>query len=130
MAVVFVYDAILLIRAPAANAAYLEQFGVPALLVYPAMILEFFGGLLVAIGLFTRLAALALAAFCLATALLFHHKFLASGEVIQFGKDLGLAGGYMLLVLEGAGRLSLAHVMRPMAGAAPERAQPVVSGPS
>ncbi len=107
IAALFVYDATVLVRSPEAIAAYMEEFGVPSLLLYPTAILQFAGGLMIVIGFRARPAALALAAFCLATALLFHRQLADPNELIQFGKDLGLAGGYLFLAAAGAGRFSL-----------------------
>lgn len=106
IAAIFIYDATQLVRFPEGSATFMEQFGVPALLLYPTAIFEFFGGLLIVIGLFTRLTALAFTGFCLLTALIFHHDLANSSEVLQFGKDLGLAGGFMFLFASGAGCFS------------------------
>ena len=49
---------------------------------------QFVGGIMIVFGLWTRLAALAFAAFCVATALLFHRNLASTDEMIQAGKDL------------------------------------------
>ena len=82
-------------------------FGVPPLLLVPALILQVIGGLFVAIGWNTRLAALALSLFCISTALIFHNQFGDSNEAIQFWKDLAIAGGFLVLAAHGAGAFSL-----------------------
>jgi putative oxidoreductase len=120
VALVFIYDAVLLVRAPAGNASYMMQYGVPALLLYPAALLEFVGGLMLVAGFAVRPVALALAGFCLLTALIFHHDLANAGEAIEFGKDIGLAGGLLCLYLQGAGALSFDAVRR----RAPGRVQP------
>ncbi len=112
IAVLFIYDATLMVRFADANAAYMEQFGLPGQLLYPTAMLQFAGGVLVLIGAWARLAALALAVFCLATALVFHHQLADTNELIQFGKDIGLAGGYLFLAAEGAGTVSVDHGLR------------------
>jgi len=70
-------------------------------------LLQFAGGLLIVLGLFTRIAALAFAGFCLLTALIFHRNVADVMEAIQLGKDLGLAGGFLFLAAAGAGGWSL-----------------------
>jgi putative oxidoreductase len=80
---------------------------VPPLLLVPALILQVAGGLLVAVGWNTRLAALALSLFCISTALIFHNQFGDSNEEIQFWKDLAIAGGFLVLAARGAGTFSL-----------------------
>lgn len=113
IATVFIYDAVLLTRSPAVNIAFMERFGVPGLLLWPTAIFELVGGMLIILGLATRAAALAFVGFCLLTALIFHHQFADLSEVIQFGKDLGLTGGFLFLFAVGPGPLSLDHRIGP-----------------
>jgi putative oxidoreductase len=107
IAAIFVYDATLLARFPGDNVAYLESFGVPSFVLWPAALFQFAGGLMIVVGLVTRLTALGFAAFCLLTALTFHRNLVDLAELIQFGKDFGLAGGFLLLAAGGAGDWSL-----------------------
>lgn len=107
IAPLFIYDAGQFVRLPTDTAAYMSQFGVPSVLLYPVALIEAGGGLLVAAGLMSRPAALALAGFCLLTAAIFHHDFANPGEIVQFGKDCGLAGGFLMLSARGSGRLSV-----------------------
>ena len=107
IAAIFIYDATQILRSPDGTAAFMEQFGVPSLLLYPTAIFEFFGGLLVVVGLYTRLTAVGFAGFCMLTALIFHHDLTDANEVLQFGKDFGLAGGFLFLFASGAGAFSI-----------------------
>lgn len=102
LAAVFIYDATLLVRFPVENTAFMERFGLPGLLLYPTAAFQFFGGLAIVLGLFLRPTALAFAGFCLLTAVVFHRDVAEVSELIQFGKDLGLAGGFLLLAAGGA----------------------------
>jgi putative oxidoreductase len=113
IAAIFVYDATLAVRFADANVAYMQQFGLPGFLLYPAAIFQFVGGLLILVGLYARATALAFAGFCVLTALIFHHELADLNELIQFGKDFGLAGGYLFLAAEGAGRWSVDRSRRP-----------------
>ena len=106
IAAIFIYDATLIVRSPDGTAAFMEQFGVPAILLYPTAIFEFFGGLMLVVGLYARQAALGFAVFCMLTALIFHHNLADANEVLQFGKDFGLAGGFLLLFASGPGSFS------------------------
>ena len=99
LAAIFIYDATLIVRFPADNLAYMQQHGVPGLLLYPTAAFQFFGGLAIVFGLWLRPVALAFAGFCLMTAILFHRDFADAGELIQLGKDVGLAGGFLLLAV-------------------------------
>jgi putative oxidoreductase len=112
IAALFIYDATMMIRAPAAIIAYMQQYGLPGALLYPTAILQFAGGLMIVIGWRARLAGLALAAFCVATALIFHSQFSDPDQLIEFGKDLGLAGGFLMLAASGPGAWSTERLVR------------------
>lgn len=107
LAALFLYDGWIVIGNYGATAEYLAQFGVPPLLLVPALLLQVGGGVLIAAGWNTRLAALALALFCISTAVIFHNNFADADEAIQFWKDLAIAGGFLLLASRGAGGYSL-----------------------
>lgn len=86
---------------------YMTSGGVPTLLAWPTIALEFLGGLAILVGLFTRPVALALAGFSLLAALLFHLVPSDAMQMVSFWKNLGLAGGFVLLAVHGAGTYSL-----------------------
>ncbi|MCM2292373.1 DoxX family protein [Allorhizobium sp. BGMRC 0089] len=112
IAAVFVHDATLLARFPDANAAFMAQHGVPFLLLYPTAAFQFAGGLMIIVGLAVRPLALAFSGFCLLTAAIFHHDFMQASEQIAFGKDLGLAAGYLCLFIHGPGGVSIDAVLK------------------
>jgi putative oxidoreductase len=112
LAALFLFDGWTVINNYGAASDYLAKFGVPPLLLVPALVLQVGGGLLVAIGWYTRLAALALSLFCISTALIFHNQFGDSNEAIQFWKDLAIAGGFLVLAARGAGAFSLDSYLR------------------
>ena len=107
LAGLFLIDGWTMINSYQAAGDYLAQFGVPRLLLAPALLIHLAGGLLIIIGWQTRLAALALALFCIATAVIFHTQFDNPNEQIHFWKDLAIAGGFMVLLAHGAGVYSL-----------------------
>jgi putative oxidoreductase len=88
---------------------YMEGYGVPGALLPLVILTELGGGFLVAVGLLTRLAALALAGFCLLTAFFFHLPAAATdeNEMIHLLKNLAMAGGFLTLVAFGAGAWSV-----------------------
>ena len=86
---------------------YMESFGVPDYLAIPAIILEILFPLLLIIGYQTKLSALVLAIFALTTALIFHTDFADQTQFISFFKNIGLAGGFLFLVINGAKDFSL-----------------------
>ena len=107
MAAIFIYDATLIARFPGDNHSFIQSFGVPGFMLWPAALFQVVGGALIVLGLVSRLAAIGLAAFCVLTALIFHRNLADVMEAIQFGKDFGLAGGFLVLAAAGAGNWSL-----------------------
>jgi putative oxidoreductase len=91
----------------AGTQAYMESQGVPGALLPLVIVTELGGGILVVLGLWTRLAALALAGFSVLAALLFHANFGDQMQMILFMKNFAMAGGFLFLVAHGAGAVSL-----------------------
>ena len=86
---------------------YMEKFGLPGILLPAVIAAEFAGGLCIALGWQARWAALALAGFSIAAALVFHNNFGVRNEVLHFEKDLAIAGGLLVLFAFGPGAWSL-----------------------
>jgi putative oxidoreductase len=107
LAALFILEGWNKVRGYQAAAGYMDGYGVPSVLLPAAIALELGAGLMLVVGWHTRLAAIALAGFCVAAAVLFHNQFLDRGQLIQFEKDLALAGGLIVLAVAGAGRWSL-----------------------
>ena len=91
----------------AGTQGYMEAMGVPGALLPLVILTELGGGILIVLGLWTRLAALALAGFSLLSAALFHFDFGDQVQAIMFMKNVAMAGGFLFLFAHGAGRLSL-----------------------
>ena len=86
---------------------YMEAVGVPGALLPLVILVELVGGLMVVFGLYTRLAALALAGFSVATAVLFHFDPADQMQMINFSKNVSIAGGFLVLAAIGAGAWSV-----------------------
>jgi len=69
--------------------------------------LEVLGALAIIAGWKTRITALLLAGYTLIAALIFHSNFADQMQMINFFKNLSIAGGFLLLVVHGAGPWSL-----------------------
>lgn len=91
----------------AGTAGYMESMGLPGELLPLVILTEIGAGLLVIIGLQTRLAALALAGFTLLAAVIFHSNFADQMQSILFMKNLAVTGGLALLFVHGSGQLSI-----------------------
>ena len=80
---------------------WMEGFGIPGFLIYPAIAVEIVLPVLVIVGYQARIAAGVLAIFCLITAFLFHFDFADQSQLISFLKNIGLAGGFLFIVANG-----------------------------
>ena len=80
---------------------WMEGYGVPGFLLYPAIALEIILPLFVIIGYQARISAGLLAIFCIVTAFLFHFDFSDQIQKILFLKNIGLAGGFLFIVANG-----------------------------
>lgn len=92
----------------AATAGYMESMDVPAGLLPLTILVELGGGLALLFGFQARFAALGLTVFSLITAFIFHG---GAEDAINLMKNLAMSGGLLFLVLHGAGKFSLDHVI-------------------
>lgn len=88
-------------------AGFMASGGVPAFLAWPVVLFEILGGLAILIGLQTRVVALALGVFCLLSGILYHFDPADQMQMTLLFKNLGLAGGFLLLSITGPGTLSV-----------------------
>lgn len=91
----------------AATQGYMESMGVPGALLPLVIFAELGGGIAIVLGLLTRLAALGLAVFSIASAVIFHGGSADQMQQIMFMKNIAMAGGFLFLVANGAGKYSL-----------------------
>lgn len=109
MAAIFILAGLSKIGAYDANLAYMSSVGVPGFLLPPVIALEVLGGIALVIGFQTRLAALLLALFSIASALLFHLDLADQMQFIMFFKNLAMAGGLLLLANQRPGPWTVDH---------------------
>ena len=88
---------------------YMEDYGVPEILFVPAIILEILFPLLLIIGYRTKWAASVMALFTFTVAIIFHTDFSEGMQLVFFLKDIAIAGGFMIIVAYGPGKISLDH---------------------
>ena len=81
--------------------SWMEGFGIPGFLLYPTIVLEIILPLFIIVGYQARIAAGLLALFCISTAFIFHLNFVDSMQKISFLKNIGLAGGFLFIVVNG-----------------------------
>ncbi|MFZ1106483.1 MAG: DoxX family protein [Hyphomicrobiaceae bacterium] len=108
LAALFILEGWSKLRGYEAAVAYMDRHGVPGLLLPAAIALELGGGAMIAVGWQTRIAAVALAAFSILAAILFHGNISERSHLLHLEKDLAIAGGLLVLAVAGPGRLALA----------------------
>ena len=86
---------------------WMEGYGVPGILIIPAIILEILGPVLIILGYKIKITAAILSVFCLATAFIFHNDFSNQMQLTSFLKNIALSGGFLLLVINGSKKFSL-----------------------
>ena len=91
---------------------WMEGYNVPGILLIPAIILEFAAPILIIVVYKTKIAAFLLAAFCMTTALIFHTDFSSQIQITSFLKNIALAGGFLLIVVNGAKKYSLDNIKK------------------
>ena len=91
---------------------YMESFSVPEYLAIPAIILEILFPLLLIIGFQTKIAALVMAIFTIVVAIIFHTNFDDHMQLITFFKDIAIAGGLLIILVNGPGRFSLDYKLK------------------
>ena len=88
---------------------YMEEFSVPGILFMPATILEILFPIFLIVGYKTKWAAAVMALFTFAVAIIFHTNFNEGMQLMFFLKDVAIAGGFLIIVAFGPGKISLDH---------------------
>ena len=107
ISVLFFLNGIFKINNYEGTISWMESFGMPGMFLIPAIILEVAGPILIIIGYKTKLASGLLSLFCIATAIIFHNDFADQMQFTSFLKNIALAGGFLILYINGAKSLSL-----------------------
>ena len=81
--------------------SWMEGFGIPGFLLWPAIVIEILLPIFIIIVYRTQISAIILAIFCLTTALIFHYDFANQMQTIAFLKNFGLAGGFLFIAVNG-----------------------------
>ncbi|MBB3392319.1 putative oxidoreductase [Rhizobium sp. BK275] len=112
LSLIFLHEGASLIADITATLATFEKLGLPALVTFGVIALQLSAGLSIATGFLSRLGAVALGLFCLATAFLFHTNLASQNELLHFEKDLAIAGGMFVLAVSGAGSVSIDSLVK------------------
>tara|TARA_B100000965_G_scaffold174610_1_gene145734 strand:- start:62 stop:439 length:378 start_codon:yes stop_codon:yes gene_type:complete len=87
--------------------SWMESFGIPGILIIPAIILEVVGPIFIIAGYKTKITASFLSIFCIVTAIIFHNDFSDQMQFTSFLKNIALAGGFLFIVINGTKDLSV-----------------------
>ncbi len=86
---------------------WMDGYGLPGIMIIPAIIIEIVAPILIVIGYKTKIAATLLFLFCISTAFIFHNDFSDQMQLTAFLKNIALAGGFLFLIANGAKAYSL-----------------------
>ena len=109
MAAIFIQSGINKATAPAATMAMMARYNLPlpGAAYAIALLVELGGGIAFLLGWKTKCAALTLTIWCVATAFVAHYHPDDRGQMIHFMKNLCMAGGFLQVLVYGAGRFSV-----------------------
>jgi len=107
LALLFLLSGIGKIAGYEASVGYMQAMGVPGALLPVTIVLEIAGAAAIMAGWKTRIAAFLLAGFTLVAAVIFHSNFGDQIQMVMFFKNVAIAGGFLMLMANGAGRYSL-----------------------
>ncbi len=110
IAVIFILSGVQKLIDPTPAAQMLASTNLPANLALPTGAFELIAGLLLAVGLMTRLVAILLAGFCLLTIFFFHNQFTDPTQATMALKNLAMAGGLLAVFAYGQVRGTLDSV--------------------
>jgi putative oxidoreductase len=115
LAVLFLWGGVMKLLSYAGFVGYLHAKGVPFVEIGApvATAIELVGGLLLVVGFLTRPLAIVMAIYTVIAAMLGHDFWnpidagVQREMIIHFWKNIGIAGGFLLLFVTGAGGLSI-----------------------
>ena len=109
MSSLFIWDGVLQLRSPGSFVQYFAKVHVPlpGVAVWVSIAIHLVGGLALLVGFRTRWAATLLALFSLGTAFAVHLPVGDTANMIDFYKNLVMAGGFLYVIAFGAGAVSI-----------------------
>lgn len=109
MSFIFIHDGIGKAMAPSGTMAFFARLGlpVPGGAYALTLLIEIAVAALFLVGFRARMTGLVLAAWCVATGFAAHYHPGSTNSMIQFWKNICMAGGFLQIVAYGAGRLSI-----------------------
>jgi putative oxidoreductase len=109
MSSLFIWDGVVQLRNPGGTAHYFANVHVPDpnIAVWISIPLHLLGGLALLAGFYTRWAAVLLGLICLGTAFGVHLPAGDQANMINFYKNLVMAGGFLYVIVYGPGSIAV-----------------------
>ncbi len=107
MALLFLVSGFSKLAENTAIQGYMRAYGVPGILSWPAAAWEISAGVLLLIGLWIRPLSVLLAGWRLLTAVIFHTAFADQNQMINFFKNMTMAGAFLLISRTGPDAFSV-----------------------
>jgi putative oxidoreductase len=109
MSSLFIWAGVGKLRNPGGTAQYFANVHIPVpdVAVWIVIIIELLGGIAILVGFKSRWVAAVLAIFCLITAFGVHLPVGDTPNMVNFYKNLVMAGGFLYIVAYGPGGLSI-----------------------
>ena len=102
LALLFIVSATTKVTLTAEIQGYMQAYGVPGVLVWPAAAWEYASGGLLLVGFYLRPVSVLLAGWCFLTAAIFHTKFSDLDQLMNFFKNMTMAGGFLIFAANGS----------------------------
>jgi putative oxidoreductase len=108
MCSLFIWDGVLQLRDPAGTVQYFTSLHVPTpqIAVWVSIAIHLFGGLAILVGFMIRWAAALLILLCFGTAFGVHLPAGDMDNMVNFYKNLVMAGGFLYVMAFGAGAIA------------------------
>ena len=93
----FIFEALKKFSLKEETIFYMEDYGVPEILFYPALLFEMIFPILLIIGYKTKISAFAMFIFTIVITIIFHSDFGDQMQLMAFLKNLAIAGGFLII---------------------------------
>ena len=106
---VFLFSGVKKVFTFSATQAHMTNHGMKmaGLFLVLAILFEIGGGIMLLLGTFPRLGALALLLFLLPVTVVFHRDFADPAQIVQFSKNVAIMGGLWAILAAGGGEFAL-----------------------
>ena len=93
----FIFEALKKFSLKEETIFYMEDYGVPEVLYYPALLFEMIFPILLIIGYKTKISAFVMFIFTIVVTIIFHSDFGDQIQLMAFLKNLAIAGGFLII---------------------------------